>query len=469
MAESSNPNVRPLTPPGTTPLPGFLNRLALRTAQLPWWLIILIVGLVVALYGIATTATYRRALNYVTNNPQLDTTDFQRVTYRATVNGKVQTISGMLTATNGDTLTIRTVDEVVTGIPKNLVTDRKTGPGTCPENAPAGCVPPTITALTLPARPLEGAFYTETATEYRIQLDSGEIVPVLKVDVRPSVKLDPPNCTPDISGTCRISVVVPASTVKGQILSETPTEYLVQTVAPQYIMLNRADISETISERPGQCAINNISSCQEGIFLTGFLAISSYLIALVIGLLLALMRISSNVVFKNFATLYVEMIRGIPILVILLIFYFGIGPWIRDTIHIPMPEVLRAMLGLAVAYGAFLAEIFRAGIQSISRGQMEAARSLGMTYIQAMRYVILPQAIRVVLPPLGNDFISMLKDTSLVALISLAEMTQLATLLNGRTYLPFPSFLTIAVLYLIMTLFLSFIVRSIEHRVRLPA
>jgi polar amino acid transport system permease protein len=135
---------------------------------------------------------------------------------------------------------------------------------------------------------------------------------------------------------------------------------------------------------------------------------------------------------------------------------------------IPQPEAVRAILGLATAYAAFLAEIFRAGIQSISRGQMEAARSLGMTYFQAMRYVILPQAVRVVLPPLGNDFIAMLKDTSLVAAISLAEMSYLAFQLNGRTLRPFPTFITLAVVYLILTLLLSFMVRTIEHRVKLP-
>jgi polar amino acid transport system permease protein len=161
-------------------------------------------------------------------------------------------------------------------------------------------------------------------------------------------------------------------------------------------------------------------------------------------------------------------VRGIPILVILLIFYFAIGPWLRDNLGIPMPETTRAMLGLAFAYGAFLAEIFRAGIQSINRGQMEAARSLGTTYFQAMRNVILPQAIRVVLPPLGNDFIAMLKDTSLVAAISQHELTYLAIQFESERLKAFEPFLTIAALYLVMTLVLSFLVRIIENRTRLP-
>jgi polar amino acid transport system permease protein len=130
--------------------------------------------------------------------------------------------------------------------------------------------------------------------------------------------------------------------------------------------------------------------------------------------------------------------------------------------------VQRAVLGLAFGYGAFSAELFRAGIQSIGHGQMEAARSLGMSYLQAMRFVILPQAFRVILPPLGNDFIAMLKDTSLIAFLALPELTQMARLFASNTYRPFESYLTIGVLYLCMTLFLSFVVRVIERRTALP-
>jgi ABC-type amino acid transport system permease subunit len=127
-----------------------------------------------------------------------------------------------------------------------------------------------------------------------------------------------------------------------------------------------------------------------------------------------------------------------------------------------------AIAGLAFAYGAFLAELFRAGIQSIPRGQMEASRSLGMTYVAAMRYVILPQAFRVILPPLGNEFIAILKDTSLIAILALPDMTQMARLYATDTYRPFEPYLTIAVLYLCMTLFLSFMVRVVERRVSIP-
>ncbi len=267
-----------------------------------------------------------------------------------------------------------------------------------------------------------------------------------------------------------MSLIVPASQVTGKILAETPNSYTVQTTAPQFVTVNRSDIARVISEitGKGQCALNNIQSCQSGIFLTAFLTLVSFSIALVIGLLIALMRISSQPILKNFAILYVEVVRGIPILVILLIFGFVVAYWVQDNLHVSVPPYIRGILGLSFAYGAFLAEIFRAGIQSISRGQMEAARSLGMNYFQAMRFVILPQAIRVVLPPLGNDFIAILKDTSLVVILALQDMTQLATLFQASKLRVYEPYLTIAVIYLVLTLMLSFIVRLLEYRMKLP-
>ncbi len=130
--------------------------------------------------------------------------------------------------------------------------------------------------------------------------------------------------------------------------------------------------------------------------------------------------------------------------------------------------VQSAIIGLSICYGAYLAELFRAGIQSIGRGQTEAARSLGMTYVQSMRYIILPQAFRVILPALGNDFIAMLKDSSLVTILAVAEMTYKAELFAADTFKAFEPFITLAVLYLVMTLFLSLLVRVVEQRTRLP-
>jgi len=427
----------------------------MRGARLPWWLIILLIGLVIALYGIVTTPIYHEALIYVTGDPAVSTTDFEKVNYEVTIAGKTQAVGGTLTAQDAQSITVRTVDPQTSTIDKARVSDiQHNGDQVVVTTAP---------------QTIAGIFYTQTATQYRIQLADGQIISVTKLDVRATQKLTPDNCQPDTQGSCQISVTVPSSTISGKLLADTVTSYTIQTVDPVFVIIQRAAITTIISEKSAKCALNNLGSCQEGIFLTLFLTLTSYALALVIGLVIALMRISSQPVLKNFAILYVEVVRGIPILVILLLFYFAIGPWIRDNLNVPMPEVLRAILGLSFAYGAFLAEIFRAGIQSISRGQMEAARSLGMNYFQAMRHIVLPQAIRVVLPPIGNDFIAMLKDTSLVAAISLSEMTLRAELLAAKTSRPFQAFITIAVLYLIMTLILSFIVRVIENRVRLPA
>ena len=126
----------------------------------------------------------------------------------------------------------------------------------------------------------------------------------------------------------------------------------------------------------------------------------------------------------------------------------------------------RAIIALAVTYGAYLAEIFRAGIQSIEHGQMEAARSLGMNYIQAMQHIILPQAIRNVLPALGNDFVAMVKDSSLVSVLAVRDITQVARLHAGGTFRFRESYITLAVMYLTMTVSLSIVVQVIERRLR---
>jgi polar amino acid transport system permease protein len=215
----------------------------------------------------------------------------------------------------------------------------------------------------------------------------------------------------------------------------------------------------------------------------------AYAIALVFGLLAGLGRISRNVVLNNLATLYVELIRGIPMLV--LIFFIALvgvpsivdginslGGWFNGLGVTAIGGMLtsfnnqaismnvRAIIALAVTYGAFLAEIFRAGIQSIGRGQTEAARSLGMSTGQAMRYVILPQAVRNVLPALGNDFVAMVKDSSLVSLLAVRDISQTARLYAGSTFRFREAYITLAVLYLTMTVTLSLIVQFVERRLR---
>ncbi len=227
---------------------------------------------------------------------------------------------------------------------------------------------------------------------------------------------------------------------------------------------------------------------REGVATTIRVTIIAYGLSLIGGLILGLGRVSKNVIYYNFATLYVEVMRGIPMLVIILYGAFvvvplslelinGLGNWMVRIVplaglggalqQIDIQQVdmsARAIAGLAMGYAAFEAEVFRGGIQSIEKGQMEAARSLGMTYIQAMRYVILPQALRRVLPPLGNDLIAMLKDSSLISVLAVRDITQLGKLYRARSFRSFEAYNTMAFLYLSMTLSLSMLVKFIERK-----
>ncbi len=212
-----------------------------------------------------------------------------------------------------------------------------------------------------------------------------------------------------------------------------------------------------------------------GIAITIKTSLIAYGVAILFGLLTGLGRISNNVVFNNLSRLYVELIRGVPILVLIFFIALVAVPLVVDLLNdIGMTLITnqdismnaRAIVALAVTYGAYLAEIFRAGIQSISRGQMEAARSLGMSYGQAMRYVILPQAIRNVLPALGNDFVAMVKDSSLVSVLAVRDITQVARLYAGSTFRFRESYLILSVMYLTMTILLSLLVQLLERRLR---
>jgi polar amino acid transport system permease protein len=206
----------------------------------------------------------------------------------------------------------------------------------------------------------------------------------------------------------------------------------------------------------------------DGVKLTLQTTVMAFALALVLGLIGGLGRVSKNPILFAIATLYVEVIRGLPMLVIILYMGFVIGPWIRDATNgaFNPPMLQRAIAGLGFGYGAYLTEVYRAGIQSVHRGQMEAARSLGMTYFQAMRYVILPQAFRIILPPLVNDLSAMLKDSSLISVIALADLLQMGRLYASRTFRAFEPYNTVALLYLVMTITLSSLSRVLERRMR---
>ena len=225
-----------------------------------------------------------------------------------------------------------------------------------------------------------------------------------------------------------------------------------------------------------------------GISTTITITVISYGISLLIGLIVGLGRVSSGVIAKNLATFYVEIVRGIPMLVLIFFTALVVIPGAVRLISLigekfieigwtflgePLAGVnirmvsmsFRAVVALSITYGAFTAEIFRAGIQSIHPGQMEAARSQGMSYGQAMRNVILPQAIRNMLPALGNDFISMLKDSSLVSVLAVRDVTHIARLYAGGSFRFTEAYSILAVLYLCMTILLSLVVKYIERRI----
>lgn len=206
-----------------------------------------------------------------------------------------------------------------------------------------------------------------------------------------------------------------------------------------------------------------------GITLTLYITVVSFLISLLIGLIVGVGRVSKNTAVRNIAIFYVEFIRGVPMLVLIFTIAFVLVPMVTDAIGIgnqTIPNSTRGIIALAIIYGAFMAEIFRAGIESIPKGQSEAARSLGMSAAQSMRYVILPQAIRNVMPALGNDFIATLKDSSLVSVLAVREITQLSRLHAGSSFRFRESYLVLTFLYLTMTLALSLLLRWYEGRIR---
>ncbi len=230
-----------------------------------------------------------------------------------------------------------------------------------------------------------------------------------------------------------------------------------------------------------------------GITVTVEITIFSFVLATVIGLVVALARVSRNVVVYNTATLYVELFRGLPLLVIILIFSFVITPaFIQFASGIPLlddivqrlagidpnligtttisirniPDTTRILFAFALTYGAFMSEVFRAGIESIGKGQTEAARSLGMSYVQAMRYIILPQAIRNVLPAMANNFVLLLKDTSLASTVAVPEISYLTRQYSSNRFRYPEGLLCLSLIYANLTIVMSLGVYWLESRLQ---
>ncbi|MDD3815036.1 MAG: amino acid ABC transporter permease [Desulfocapsaceae bacterium] len=196
----------------------------------------------------------------------------------------------------------------------------------------------------------------------------------------------------------------------------------------------------------------------DGIVVTFQVTIASICLALILGLLAGLGRISRNRIVNLVASTYVEIIRGIPLLVQLFYIYFALGRIVR------VPDMVAAIIALGFCYGAYMGEVFRAGIMSIDNGQTEASLSLGFNRSQTMRYVILPQAWRTILPPVGNEFIALLKDTSLVSIIAVSDILRRGREFASESFLYFETYTLIAIIYLLITLILSKFLSNVEQR-----
>jgi polar amino acid transport system permease protein len=209
----------------------------------------------------------------------------------------------------------------------------------------------------------------------------------------------------------------------------------------------------------------------EGILMTFYLTFGSFVVAMALGLVIGLARVSKNPLMNNVAATYIEFVRGIPMLVFIFVVAFVLVPDFAALISQPsraFPQALRGGIALSLFYAAFIAEVFRAGIQSVPREQSEAGRALGLRDRQIMRRIVLPQAVRNMFPALGNDLISLMKDTSLVSILAVREVTQMARLYAGGTFRFRESFFILVVIYVVLTLALSLILRWYERRVAIP-
>ena len=188
------------------------------------------------------------------------------------------------------------------------------------------------------------------------------------------------------------------------------------------------------------------------------LTLVAFAMALLLGLFVGIARLSHKSLIKVLSKIYVDVLRGIPLLVQIFFIYFGLGKILN------LDRFLAGVIAIAVCYSAYLAEIIRAGIQAIHKGQYQAALSLGMTRYQTMRHVILPQSFRIIIPPVANEFIASLKDSSLVSIIGLRELTRAGREYYSQYFVDFQTWLVVGIIYLVMTLSLSRLVSYLEKK-----
>lgn len=222
-----------------------------------------------------------------------------------------------------------------------------------------------------------------------------------------------------------------------------------------------------------------LATLVKGIWITIYVTLLAYVSACIMGLALALAGLSRFIVLRQVSRFYIEVVRGVPIIVLLLYVAFAAAPalvvavnWVssfwdgepwktRD-----FPLIARAIIALTIAYSAFLAEVFRAGLVAVDKGQVEAAQALGLNGWQRFRTIVFPQAFRMILPPLGNDFVAMVKDSSLVSVLGVSDVTQLGKVTAAGNFRYFETYNVVALVYLTMTISLSLVLRRIETRLR---
>ena len=228
---------------------------------------------------------------------------------------------------------------------------------------------------------------------------------------------------------------------------------------------------------------NILTALAKGLGVTLYVSLIAFTLATGLGLLFAMMRVSKHRWLREVATFYIEIIRGVPILVLLFYIAFVGAPalvscanwlftfpikldWMSAFTVRDFNFTWRAIFALMIGYSAFIAEIFRAGIESVDQGQVEAAKSLGLSRWQTFRFIVWPQALRTILPPLGNDFVAMVKDSALVSALGVQDITQLGKVYSSSTFLFFETYNVVAFLYLVMTILLSLAVKWLENHMK---
>lgn len=208
----------------------------------------------------------------------------------------------------------------------------------------------------------------------------------------------------------------------------------------------------------GQC----LPSLLSGLKVTLIIAIMSIIFAVILGLVFGIFSISKIKALETIANVYIYMIRGLPLMVLALFLFFGVGAALQVRFNV----YFAAILALSINAGAFMTEIFRGGILAVDHGQMEAARSLGLSYFQAMKKVILPQAIKIMIPSILNQFITTVKDTSILSIISLRELTSSGQIIVAATYKPFEVYSYVGIMYIVIITLLTVASKKVERGLR---